>query len=126
MSQSQAPVPAAGENGRMHAIGESSREHVAGRSAAAALDAAMRDGSPPREELAAAQLLIRQLEDALLSRTVIGQAEERHRISADEAFTRLRSCSQPLNRKLRDVARDPAETGEQPFPDTVLDDRAAR
>ena len=49
-----------------------------------------------------------QLEKALESRDVIGQAKgilmERERVSGDEAFEMLRSSSQHLNVKLRDVA----------------------
>jgi len=70
------------------------------------------------------------LRRGLLTRTVIGQAQgmlmERHRISGDEAFTRLRICSQLLNRKLRDVPSELVETGEEPLPEVVLDERAGR
>ena len=56
-----------------------------------------------------------QLRQALASRDVIGQAKgilmERHRITADQAFTMLSEHSQRLNRKLADVARTLAETG---------------
>lgn len=49
------------------------------------------------------------LEGALLSRTVIGQAQgilmERDGITADQAFSVLRRASQQLNVKLRDVAQ---------------------
>jgi len=48
---------------------------------------------------------------------------ERHGLNADEAFTRLRVCSQLLNRKLRDVATDLAQTGEEPLPAAVLEER---
>lgn len=49
-----------------------------------------------------------QLEKALESRDVIGQAKgilmERERVTGEEAFEMLRSSSQHLNLKLRDVA----------------------
>jgi hypothetical protein len=55
---------------------------------------------------------------ALATREMIGQAQgilmERERISPDEAFDILRRASQHLNIKLRDVAQDLVETGEQP------------
>jgi GAF domain-containing protein len=56
-----------------------------------------------------------QLRHALYSRDIIGQAKgilmERHRITADQAFTMLSEHSQRVNRKLADVARALAETG---------------
>jgi hypothetical protein len=59
-----------------------------------------------------------QLHIALQGRDVIGQAKgilmERERITADEAFDRLRRASQHLNRKLRDIAEHLAATGEAP------------
>ena len=52
---------------------------------------------------------------ALANRDIIGQAKgilmERHRITADEAFALLSERSQRANRKLKDVARQLAETG---------------
>ena len=58
----------------------------------------------------------RQLQDALLTRDVIGQAKgilmERLRITPDDAFEVLRHSSQRLNLKLRDVARRLTETGD--------------
>src|SRR4051794_18091574 len=58
------------------------------------------------------------LEDALASRDVIGQAKgvlmAREHLTDEAAFERLRAASQRLNRKLRDVAADVAETGEMP------------
>ena len=39
---------------------------------------------------------------------------ERYRLSADEAFERLRAASQSANRKLVDLARQLTETGEWP------------
>ena len=58
------------------------------------------------------------LQQALISREVIGQAQgilmERERINADQAFDVLRRASQHLNQKLRDVARSLVDTGESP------------
>lgn len=49
---------------------------------------------------------------------MIGQAQgilmERERISATQAFDVLRRASQHLNRKLRDVAQDLVDTGDEP------------
>lgn len=39
---------------------------------------------------------------------------ERERISATQAFDVLRRASQHLNRKLRDVAQDLVDTGDEP------------
>jgi hypothetical protein len=65
-----------------------------------------------------ARLQAAQLEQALESRDVIGQAKgvlmERERVTADEAFEMLRRSSQRLNRKLRDLAEEIAATGEEP------------
>jgi GAF domain-containing protein len=59
-----------------------------------------------------------QLRRALESRDVIGQAKgilmERERVTADQAFDMLRRSSQQLNRKLRDLAEEMTETGEEP------------
>ncbi|MGB3954190.1 MAG: ANTAR domain-containing protein [Brooklawnia sp.] len=56
------------------------------------------------------------------ARDVIGQAKgilmERMKIPPDRAFDVLRSSSQHLNLKLREVARRLAETGELQHPDT--------
>lgn len=58
------------------------------------------------------------LEAALVSRNLIGQAQgilmERERITADQAFDILRRASQHLNIKLRDVAQRLVDTGEGP------------
>lgn len=63
---------------------------------------------------------IYNLEQALKARTVIGQAQgilmERHRLTAAQAFDRLRVTSEHLNRKLRDVAADLVHTGEEAAP----------
>jgi hypothetical protein len=59
-----------------------------------------------------------QLREALQSRDVIGQAKgilmERYRITADEAFGRLRVVSQKANRKLAALAEELAATGQWP------------
>ena len=56
------------------------------------------------------------LEQALLSRDVIGQAKgilmERLKVTPDDAFDILKSSSQRLNLKLREVARELTATGE--------------
>jgi GAF domain-containing protein len=66
----------------------------------------------------AEQVRIDNLESALTSREIIGQAQgilmERERISADQAFQLLRRSSQHLNRKLRTVAQDIVDTGTTP------------
>ncbi|MDP8991671.1 MAG: GAF and ANTAR domain-containing protein [Actinomycetota bacterium] len=74
--------------------------------------------------LAGAQALAQEkehvanLDQALTSRDVIGQAKgilmERERLTADQAFDLLRRASQNLNIKLRDVADRVADTGERP------------
>jgi hypothetical protein len=60
------------------------------------------------QALEAAELRAAQLQDAVRSRDVIGQAKgilmERRGLSADEAFDTLRRTSQELNIKLRDLA----------------------
>ncbi len=61
----------------------------------------------------------RQLEEALLTRDVIGQAKgilmAREGCDADAAFGRLRSMSQQANRKLREIAVEVVEsTGHAP------------
>ncbi|HLI16107.1 MAG TPA: ANTAR domain-containing protein [Acidimicrobiales bacterium] len=66
----------------------------------------------------AAKLRQEQLEEALRSRDVIGQAKgilmAREGITADQAFDRLRRASQRLNLKLRDIADQVAFTGLAP------------
>lgn len=61
-------------------------------------------------ELRAQYTLAEQLQEALQSRDLIGQAKgilmARHQIDADAAFDLLRERSQSLNRKLRDVAQE--------------------
>ncbi len=66
----------------------------------------------------AEDLRVANLEAALVSRNLIGQAQgilmERERITADQAFDILRRASQHLNVKLRDVAQRLVDTGEGP------------
>ena len=58
------------------------------------------------------------LEEALLSRDVIGQAKgilmERLHLTSEQAFEQLREASQTHNRKVRDLAAELAETGAWP------------
>ncbi len=67
------------------------------------------------------------LEEALLSRDVIGQAKgvlmERLHLTPDQAFEELRSASQKLNRKVRDIAAELADTGEWPVSPSTNGDR---
>ncbi len=69
------------------------------------------------EAIGDAGLRVDQLKAAMATRTVIGQAQgilmERNRLTAGQAFDRLRSASMNLNRKLHDVAKDLTETGEE-------------
>jgi hypothetical protein len=68
------------------------------------------------DERSTLQSLERDLQQALLSRDVIGQAKgilmERLKCTPEDAFDLLRRSSQRLNVKLRDVARGLAESGE--------------
>jgi ANTAR domain len=68
------------------------------------------------DERSTLQSLERDLQQALLSRDVIGQAKgilmERLKCTPEDAFDLLRRSSQRLNVKLRDVARGLAKTGE--------------
>lgn len=69
-------------------------------------------------ERASLQALGDHLEQALLSRDVIGQAKgilmERLKTTPEDAFDILKRSSQRLNLKLRQVAHDLTETGEAP------------
>ena len=69
------------------------------------------------EAIGDAGLRVDQLKAAMATRTVIGQAQgilmERNKFTAGQAFDRLRTASMNLNRKLRDVAKDLTETGEE-------------
>ncbi len=64
-----------------------------------------------------AQTVIEQLEEALQSRDVIGQAkgiiQAREGCGPDQAFERLRSMSQHRNVKLRDLAKAVAEAPDE-------------
>lgn len=70
------------------------------------------------EERASEDERLDNLQEALHSREMIGQAQgilmERERITANQAFDVLRRASQHLNRKLREVAENVVETGESP------------
>ena len=72
------------------------------------------------EERGNLQRLGNDLQQALLSRDVIGQAKgilmERLKITPEDAFDVLRHASQHLNVKLRELAREITETGELPKP----------
>jgi hypothetical protein len=72
------------------------------------------------DERSTLQGLGRDLQQALLSRDVIGQAKgilmERLKVTPEDAFDLLRRTSQHLNIKLREVARGLAETGELEAP----------
>lgn len=76
----------------------------------------------------------RNLLAALRSREAIAQAQgilmERGAMTADEAFVHLRRASQRLNVKLKDVALDLVETGEDPLasvnPSIIPANEAAR
>lgn len=62
--------------------------------------------------------LVLDLEDALLTRDVIGQAKgiimaTRH-VTSDDPFAVLRDASQHTNRKLHDIADDVVATGVVP------------
>jgi AmiR/NasT family two-component response regulator len=70
------------------------------------------------EAYTGAQAQAEGLQIALESRDVIGQAKgilmAREHVTADEAFDILRTTSQHLNVKLRELAARVAETGELP------------
>jgi len=72
------------------------------------------------EALAVETERMQNLQGALASRQVIGQAEgilmHRELISADQAFDLLREASQHLNVKLREVAQYVVDTGDVPGP----------
>jgi AmiR/NasT family two-component response regulator len=60
------------------------------------------------------------LEEAVSARQLVGQAvgilAERHRLTPEEAFSRLVRWSQHRNVKLRSIARTLVETGQEPPP----------
>jgi hypothetical protein len=68
--------------------------------------------------VAAAALDQANMREAIQSRDVIGQAKgilmERFKVTADEAFERLRQSSQSMNVKLRNLAENLTATGEVP------------
>lgn len=70
------------------------------------------------DERQAAETKAGNLEVALATREMIGQAQgilmERKRITADQAFDILRRASQHLNVRLRDIAQRLVDTGEDP------------
>ena len=70
--------------------------------------------------LTEAELRNTNLERALESRDVIGQAKgilmARQKLTPEQAFDRLREASNRLNTKLSEVARRLTETGESPLP----------
>jgi len=77
-----------------------------------------------------ASLQQQNLRAAIESRDVIGQAKgivmERFKLTADEAFARLRQSSQALNVKLRDLAERVARTGDLPPEAPSLDGQRSR
>jgi hypothetical protein len=79
----------------------------------AAFTAAMIDLAQTRRDLRQREAALHR---SLSTRDIIGQAKgilmERERLSAGQAFDRLRRASQGLNVKLSDIARKLAETGE--------------
>ncbi len=124
MSVSLFAGPSLGAGGVRHAVGSlnlySRRAAVFGQSER---DTALLLALYAALALAATQALgeagqrIDQLEEAMSTRNVIGQAQgilmERNKFTAGQAFDRLRTASMNLNRKLRDVAQDLAESGEE-------------
>jgi len=124
MSVSLFAGPALGAGGVQQAVGSlnlySSRAAVFGESERdtallLALYAAL--ALAATEAINDSGLRVDQLTEAMATRTVIGQAQgilmERNKFTAGQAFDRLRAASMNLNRKLRDVAKDLAETGEE-------------
>ena len=98
--------------GGQHAFDDTDHEFVL----LYALEAALAVGLARAREQAAIQA--GQLQQALLSRDVIGQAKgiimERERVTADQAFDVLRRASQHHNVKLRELAEQVAATGQLP------------
>lgn len=62
---------------------------------------------------------VHNLEQAIVYRQTIGQAVgilmERHKLTADDAFERLVTASQTSHIKLREIAAQVVETGEEPL-----------
>jgi AmiR/NasT family two-component response regulator len=80
----------------------------------------MDDAKEPQAEVIARLTdKVEGLQEALLSRDVIGQAKgilmERLHLTSDQAFEQLRIASQQVNVKLRDLATRVAETGQWPI-----------
>jgi GAF domain-containing protein len=71
-----------------------------------------------QHEHASNRSVAEQLQQALATRELIGQAQgilmERERVTGRQAFDMLRDASQRLNLKLRDVAQRLVDTGESP------------
>lgn len=86
------------------------------RSVVASVDALVQDGLV--KELTAAREQIAQLKAALDSSREIGAATgilmERHHLTREQAFDRLRATSQRSHRKLRDIAGELLATGGLP------------
>ncbi len=65
-------------------------------------------------DLATAELVNEQLQEALVTREVVGQAKGillvQQGLSGDEAFDMLRKASQRSNRKVRDIAAELVES----------------
>ena len=76
---------------------------------------ALTAASPGLSEVEALELHVVGLREAMRSRSVIEQAKgilmERHKITAEQAFTLLTHASQRSNVKLRDIAEELATTG---------------
>jgi AmiR/NasT family two-component response regulator len=74
--------------------------------------------SDARSDLAAAHAHAEELQRALVSNRRIGMAMgilmERHRLTEEQAFQRLRDLSQRSNVKLREVAEQIVYTGDPP------------
>jgi hypothetical protein len=70
------------------------------------------------EERAAGEIRAGNLQAALRTRELIGQAQgilmERERITAEQAFAVLRRASQHMNMKVHQIAQSLVETGEAP------------
>ena len=76
------------------------------------------DGAAPPDVVQQLIDKVDGLEEALLSRDVIGQAKgilmERLHLTSDQAFEELRQESQKSNRKVRQLCAELAETGLWP------------
>jgi hypothetical protein len=85
------------------------------RAAGADREAAALDRQAAASAAATAESVRVQYDDALVGRTIIGQAQgilmAQQRITAEQAFDQLRAASQARNVKLRAVAEEVVETG---------------